>query len=80
MAVSPVSGALSQTQLAVLEQIRALRAAKPAAAVQATTAPVRVATPIKAKPIAAQLLATAAPAAGPISANRLRGSILNITV
>ena len=29
MAMSPVSGTLSPTQLAVLEQIRALRAAKP---------------------------------------------------
>jgi hypothetical protein len=72
MAMSPVSGALSPTQLAVLEQIRALRAAKPP--VQAA-APVRPAAPVQAKPAAGQSLATAA--ANP-PANRPRGSILNV--
>ncbi len=83
MAISPTSG-LSQTQLAVLEQIRALRAAKPAAPVQAT-ASIQSAAPVQAKPVAAQPapaqpLATAATVAAPMPANRPRGSILNITV
>jgi len=83
MAISPTSGALSQTQLAVLEQIRAMRAAKPAAPVQAT-APVQSAarveeTPIAVRPAPTQPLATAAGAASPMPANRPRGSILNIT-
>ena len=78
MAISPASGALSQTQLAVLEQIRALRAAKPvqlAAPVQAS-APVRAAAPSQAKPLAAQPVVTAAADVPP--ANSRRGSILNI--
>ena len=84
MAISPASGALSQTQLQVLEQIRALRAAKTAAPVQAT-APVQSATPVQAKPAIAQPvppqpLATATTAANAMPANRPRGSILNITV
>jgi hypothetical protein len=77
MAISPASGALSPTQLAVLEQIRTLRAAKPAALVQAT-APVRSAMPVQAKPAAAQPLSTAAATASAMAANRPRGSILNI--
>jgi len=84
MAISPASGALSQTQLAVLEQIRALRAAKPAAPVQAT-APLQSAASVHAKPAAAQPvqahpLATATAAASPMPTSRPRGSILNITV
>jgi hypothetical protein len=85
MAMSPVSGTPSPAQLAVMEQIRALRAAKPAASAQAT-APVQSASPlVQAKPIAAQQapaqpLATATAATGPMPANRPRGSILNITV
>jgi hypothetical protein len=72
MATSPVSGTLSPTQLAVLEQIRALRAVKPP--IQAA-APVQAAAPAAPKPAAAQpLAATAANSA----VNRPRGSILNI--
>jgi hypothetical protein len=82
MAIAPASGAISQTQLAVLEQIRALRAAKAPASVQAT-APVQSAAPVQAKPAAAQLapaqpLALAASAGSPMPVNRPRGSILNI--
>ncbi len=84
MAISPASGALSPTQLAVMEQIRALRAAKPAAPVQAT-ALVQSAAPVQTKPVAArpapaQMLATVSAVSGPMPANRPRGSILNITV
>jgi hypothetical protein len=71
MATSPISGALSPTRLAALEQIRALRAAKPVQPVPFLQAP---AAPVDAKPAAAQPLATAAPPPG----NRPRGSILNI--
>ena len=78
MAISPASGALSQTQLAVLEQIRALRTAKATAPVQAT-APIQSAAQIEAKPAAAKPLATAA-TASPMPSNRPRGSIINITV
>ena len=85
MAISPASGALSQTQLAVLEQIRALRAAKPATPVQATTPMVKSAAPLEAKPVAAravpaQPLAMTAAAASPIPGYRPRGSIVNISV
>ena len=83
MAASPVSGTLSQTQLAVLEQIRALRASRPvqaAAPIQAT-APAHAAVPISAKPPAAQALGPAvATTASAVPANRPRGSILNIVV
>ena len=83
MAISPVSGALSQTQLQVLEQIRAMRAAKPAVPTPAT-APIRSAAPVEPMPLATQPapqpLATAAATASPLPANRPRGSILNITV
>jgi hypothetical protein len=84
MAISPVSGALSQTQLAALEQIRALRAAKSAAPTQATTS-VQSAAPVQTKPVAVQLapaqsLATVAATAGPMPTNRPRGSILDVTV
>jgi hypothetical protein len=78
MALSPAFGALSQTQLQVLEQIRAMRAAKPAAPVPAT-ASVRAAASVQVKPAAAQPLASDAAAAS-MPANRPRGSILNITV
>jgi hypothetical protein len=82
MAISPASGALSQTQLALLEQIRALRAAKSVAPAQATTpipSPLRIeAEPVVAQSAPAQPLATAA--AGPMPANRPRGSIINISV
>jgi hypothetical protein len=82
MALSPVSGTPSPAQLAVMEQIRALRAAKTATPVQAT-APVQSARPVQAKPVAAQPtpaqpLATASAASGATPANRPRGSILNI--
>ena len=78
MAVSPASGALSQTQLAVLEQIRALRAAKPiqAAAPVPAAAPARQAALLELRPLPAQPLATASADMPP--ANRPRGSILNI--
>jgi hypothetical protein len=76
MALSPASGALSQTQLAVLEQIRALRAAKATAPVQAM-APVPAPAEVKSAAAPGQPLATETSA---VSANRPRGSILNITV
>jgi len=86
MALSPASGALSQTQLHVLEQIRAMRAAKPAAPVQAN-APAQTAAsvqanpaPIRPKPATAQPLATTAATASHMPVNRPRGSILNISV
>lgn len=75
MAMSPVSGALSPTQQAVIEQIRALRAAKPAAAV---AAPVQAAPAAPPKPVALAALDRAA-AADP-APNRPRGSIVNIVV
>jgi hypothetical protein len=80
MAMSSVSGTPSPAQLAVMEQIRALRAAKTAAPVQSAS-PVPSAAPVQAKPSAvsaapAQSLTTAS---GPIPTNRPRGSILNIT-
>jgi len=80
MAMSPVSGTPSAAQLAVMEQIRALRAAKPPASVQAT-APAQSAAPVQAKPAAiqsvpAQAFTTAA--SGPMPSNRPRGSLLNI--
>jgi hypothetical protein len=71
MATSPISGALSPTQLAALEQIRALRAPKPVETAPVLQAP---AAPVAAKRAAAQPLATAAAPPG----NRPRGSILNI--
>ena len=85
MTISPASGALSQTQLQVLEQIRAMRAAKPAAPVLAS-APAQSRASVQAKPATApptpaRPLATAAAAASPRpAANRPRGSILNVTV
>jgi hypothetical protein len=87
--MSPASGALSPTQLAVLEQIRMLRAAKPPVAV---TTPVQAAPPLAAKPAVTALDRPAAnysagnlstgtlAATNPTQANRPRGSILNITV
>ncbi|HEY3918121.1 MAG TPA: hypothetical protein VGL83_10025 [Stellaceae bacterium] len=67
MATAPISGTLSPAQQAVLEQIRALRAAKPV-----RTAPaVAEAAPVQAKPVAAA--ASARP-----QAVRGRGSIVNI--
>jgi hypothetical protein len=80
MSISPASGAPSQTQLAVLEQIRAMRAAKAPASVQAP-APVPSAAPVQMKPAAAQpaqALATATATPSAMPANRPRGSILNI--
>ncbi|HWE76370.1 MAG TPA: hypothetical protein VG328_24625 [Stellaceae bacterium] len=82
MALSPVSGTPSAAQLAVMEQIRSLRAAKTAAPVQAT-ATVQSAAPGQAKsaPVrspVAQALTTTTAASGPMAANRPRGSILNI--
>ncbi|HEX4192473.1 MAG TPA: hypothetical protein VHY80_05220 [Stellaceae bacterium] len=82
MALSPVSGTPSPAQLAVMEQIRALRAAKTATPVQATT-PIQSAAPVPAKPAAiasapAPSLTTASASANPMAANRPRGSILNI--
>ena len=81
--MSPVSGTPSPAQLAVMEQIRALRAAKTATPVQSAS-PVPSAAPVRAKPSAvfaapAQSLTTASAASGPIPTNRPRGSILNIT-
>jgi hypothetical protein len=83
MAMSPVSGTPSPAKLAVMEQIRALRAAKTATPVQGatpvqSTAPVQM-KPAAAQPVPAQPLTTAAATAGPMAANRPRGSILNIT-
>ena len=84
MATSPISGALSPTQLAVIEQIRALRAAKPVApsAPVQTAAPAQAAAPVVAKPAAAAPLDRTATitAADPPPANRPRGSILNIVI
>jgi hypothetical protein len=83
MALSPVSSTPSAAQLAVMEQIRALRAAKTATPVQATTR-AQATAPVQAKPSTvsapAQSLSAASAAAGPMAANRPRGSILNITV
>jgi hypothetical protein len=84
MALSPVSGTPSPAQLAVMEQIRALRAAKSAAPVQATT-PVQSTVPVQAKPAAVSSAPTqpfpkASASADPMPAGRPRGSILNITV
>ena len=84
MAMSPVSGTPSPAQLAVMEQIRALRAAKAPASVQAT-APVQSAAPVQMRPAAArpaptQPLMPASATASSMPANRPRGSILNITV
>jgi len=77
MAISPASGALSQTQLAELEQIRALRTAKATASAQATES---IGTkPVASRPAPAQPPATAN-AANSAPTNRARGSILNITV
>jgi hypothetical protein len=80
--MSPVSGTPSPAQLAVMEQIRALRAAKAPASVQAT-APVQSTAPVRAKPSAvssapAQTLTTASAVSGSMPSNRPRGSILNI--
>ena len=81
MAISSASGALSQTQLAVLEQIRALRTAKSAVPVQATV-PARSPAPVPTKPAATQPAPTQplAAVAATAPADRPRGSILNITV
>ncbi|HLI20768.1 MAG TPA: hypothetical protein VKV32_06610 [Stellaceae bacterium] len=77
MAMSPVAG-LSQNQLAVIEQIRALRAAKPPGA---AAAPAQPAGPAPAKAAARPSIDRTATlsAADPQPANRPRGSILNIT-
>jgi len=80
MAMSPVSGTPSAAQLAVMEQIRALRAAKAPASVQ-SVAPIQSAAPVQAKPAViqsapAQTFTTAA--SGPMPSNRPRGSLLNI--
>ena len=80
MAMSPVSGTPSPAQLAVMEQIRALRAAKAPVSVQAT-APVQSAAPVQMRPAAAQPapappLATATATANSMLATRPRGSIL----
>lgn len=74
MAMSPVSGALSPTQQAVIEQIRALRAAKPPAAV---AAPAPAAPAAQPKPVAVAALDRATSDPAP---NRPRGSIINIVV
>jgi hypothetical protein len=76
--MSSISGTPSPAQLAVMEQIRALRAAKTATPVQATTH-VQATTPVQAKPAAARPAMTQPPAtASSMPANRPRGSILNI--
>lgn len=75
MAMSPVSGVLSPTQLAVLEQIRALRAAKPPVA---AAAPVQAPAPVQAKALAPAVDRTANLAAANPQASRPRGSLLNI--
>ncbi|HVA14993.1 MAG TPA: hypothetical protein VNF99_17235 [Stellaceae bacterium] len=72
MAMSPVSGALSPTQLAVLAQIRALRAVKPP---MQAVAPAQPAPPAAAKPVPASVAASDRP-----QPNLARGSILNISV
>ncbi|HEY1504647.1 MAG TPA: hypothetical protein VGF92_10130 [Stellaceae bacterium] len=82
MAISPVSGSPSPVQLAVMEQIRALRAAKNVAPVQGA-APVQSTAPVQARPAAAQSSPAAqalsmATGSGAPPANRPRGSILNI--
>jgi hypothetical protein len=76
MAMSPVSGALSPTQQAVIEQIRALRAAKPPVAVAA--APAQAAPAAPPKPVAVAALDRAA--ASDPAPNRPRGSIINIVI
>jgi hypothetical protein len=79
MALAPVSGTPSPAQLAVMEQIRALRAAKSASPVQAT-APVQSVAPVQAKPAAVRPTATQSltTASGSMPTNRPRGSIFNI--
>lgn len=73
MAIAPASG-MSPTQLAALEQIRALRAVKPPVA----AAP--VAAPVQARPAAQVTTSTNFAHTAPPPGNRPRGSLLNITV
>jgi hypothetical protein len=75
MAIAPASG-MSPTQLAALEQIRALRAVKPPATVSAPVAP-----PVQARPTTQIATGTNfATMSAPPQGNRPRGSLLNITV
>ena len=77
MAMVSASGGISPTQQAALEQIRALRAARPPAAVTAPAAP--VAAPVQARP-ASNPIAMLTQNTGAPPANRPRGSIINIQV